>query len=71
MHRNLDRRVEVLCRVIDPTATAHLRMCLDAAFAADTAAWELQPDGHWVRSGGDKQVDYQEMLMKRLGGRGD
>jgi polyphosphate kinase len=71
MHRNLDRRVEVLCRVIDPTATAHLRMCLDAAFAPDTAAWELQPFGHWVRSGGDKQVDYQEMLMKRLGGRSE
>ncbi len=71
MHRNLDRRVEVLCRVSDPTATAHLRMCLDAAFSAHTAAWELQPDGEWIRSGGEKQVDYQDLLMKRLGGRGD
>jgi polyphosphate kinase len=71
MHRNLDRRVELLCRVGDRTATEHLRLCLDAAFSADTVAWELQPDGSWVRSGGEKHIDYQEMLMKRLGGRGE
>jgi polyphosphate kinase len=68
MHRNLDRRVEVLCRVTERGAQAHLRECLDAAFAEDTAAWELQPDGDWVRSG---RVDYQELLMKRLADRGE
>jgi polyphosphate kinase len=71
MHRNLDRRVEVLCPVRDPVATDYLRYCLDLAFSPDTAAWELQPDGRWVRSGGAKQVDYQEVLMKRLSGRGE
>ncbi len=69
MHRNLDRRVEVLCRVNDRTATEHIRMCLDAAFSPDTAAWEMQPDGRWIRSGGGKQMDYQELLMRRLAGR--
>ncbi|HEY7047142.1 MAG TPA: RNA degradosome polyphosphate kinase [Jatrophihabitantaceae bacterium] len=69
MHRNLDRRVEVLCRVTDPTAIDHLRFYLDAAFAPDTRAWELQPDGQWLRSEGT--VDYQELMMKRLGGRGE
>ncbi|HEY3714180.1 MAG TPA: RNA degradosome polyphosphate kinase [Jatrophihabitantaceae bacterium] len=69
MHRNLDRRVEVLCRVIDPVATEHLRTCLDLAFAPETKAWELQPDGHWERSAGE--VDYQERMMKQLGGRGE
>jgi len=69
MHRNLDRRVEVLCRVIDPIATEHLRACLDLAFAPETKAWELQPDGHWERSAGE--VDYQERMMKQLGGRGE
>jgi polyphosphate kinase len=69
MHRNLDRRVEVLVRVKDPVATDHLQWCLNAALAPETAAWELQPDGSWVRSAGD--VDYQERLMKRLGGRGE
>jgi polyphosphate kinase len=69
MHRNLDRRVEVLCRVADPIATDHLRWCLDVALAPETAAWQLQPDGNWVRSAGE--VDYQERMMKQLGGRGD
>jgi polyphosphate kinase len=44
---------------------------LDAAFAADTAAWDLQPDGTWLRSGGDDLVDLQELLMKRLADRGE
>jgi polyphosphate kinase len=71
MHRNLDRRVEVLAPVRDPIATEHLRYCLDLAFSPDTAAWELQPDGRWIRSGGGKQIDYQEVLMKRLADRGE
>ncbi|SDJ28093.1 polyphosphate kinase [Frankineae bacterium MT45] len=71
MHRNLDRRVEVLCRVTDKTATTHLRRCLDAAFAPDTASWELQPDGRWVRAGGARQLDYQQGLMRELGSRGE
>ncbi|HET8581691.1 MAG TPA: polyphosphate kinase 1, partial [Jatrophihabitans sp.] len=70
MHRNLDRRVEVLCQVRDRSARAHLAECLDLAFDADTAAWELRPDGEWVRSG-DAPHDYQELLMKRLADRGE
>src|SRR5205823_11970465 len=52
MHRNLDRRVEVLVRVTDPTARAHLAEMLDLAFDEQTAAWELQPDGTWRRNAG-------------------
>jgi polyphosphate kinase len=70
MHRNLDRRVEVLCRVTDRAGQAHLQTCLDLAFDTDTAAWDLQPDGDWVRSG-QPHVDYQELLMKRLADRGE
>ncbi|MDT4903833.1 MAG: polyphosphate kinase [Pseudonocardiales bacterium] len=70
MHRNLDRRVEVLCQVSDKQARAHLSECLDAAFDANTSAWDLQPDGEWVRSG-DARNDYQELLMKRLADRGE
>jgi polyphosphate kinase 1 len=70
MHRNLDRRVELLCQVRDRAARAHLAECLDLAFDADTAAWELQPDGEWVRSG-DAPHDFQELLMKRLADRGE
>jgi polyphosphate kinase len=70
MHRNLDRRVEVLCQVSDRQARAHLSECLDAAFDANTIAWDLQPDGEWVRSAG-AHIDYQELLMKRLADRGE
>jgi polyphosphate kinase len=70
MHRNLDRRVEVLCQVSDRQARAHLGDCLDLAFADDTAGWDLQPDGEWVRSG-RAHNDFQELLMKRLADRGE
>jgi polyphosphate kinase len=69
MHRNLDRRVEVLCEVSDPGCREHLRACLDLAFAPDTVAWELGPDGQWERSAGTR--DYQEQLMQLLAGRGE
>jgi polyphosphate kinase len=71
MHRNLDRRVEVLCEVSDPAARAHLHTCLDLAFGPDTSAWELHPDDEWVRSGGPDRVDLQERLMKLLAHRGE
>jgi polyphosphate kinase len=70
MHRNLDRRVEVLCAVSDRQARAHLSGFLDAAFDDETAAWDLQKDGEWVRSAGAHN-DVQELLMKRLADRGE
>jgi polyphosphate kinase len=69
MHRNLDRRVEVLCEVSDAAARTQLREVLDTAFADDTIAWDLQPDGSWLRS--DGKVDLQEQLMHRLADRGE
>jgi polyphosphate kinase len=68
MHRNLDRRVEVLCGVSDPGCIAQLREMLEVAFSPDTVAWELGPDGEWNRSG---EQDYQEVLMRRLTDRGE
>ena len=53
MHRNLDRRVEVLVRLPgDDELVAEVGELLDLAFAHDTAAWELRSDGEWVRNGG-------------------
>jgi polyphosphate kinase len=68
MHRNLDRRVEVMCQVKDAQAQDHIRSFLDFAFDADTAAWDLQPDDRWVRVG---RRDYQETLIKRSAARGE
>jgi polyphosphate kinase len=60
MHRNLDRRVEVLLRVCDETAQRELRTMFDAAMAPGVRCWELGPDGGWTRMGGR---DYQAELM--------
>ncbi len=68
MHRNLDRRVEVLVQVTDPAAREHLRETLDLAFADDVAAWELRPDDMWTRNPGHPGTplrDYQDVLMRR------
>jgi polyphosphate kinase len=64
MHRNLDRRVEVLLRVCDETAREELQAIFDAAMAPGVRSWELQPDGSWIRTG---EIDYQVELMRRAG----
>ena len=50
MHRNLDRRVEALVRLTDPEHLADLGTLFEVAMSARTSAWDLRPDGTWVRS---------------------
>ena len=45
MHRNLDRRVETMVRVVDPEARRILDDILDRSMSPEIAAWQLQPDG--------------------------
>ncbi len=52
MHRNLDRRVEVLVRLPEAELVEEVGEMLDLAFWHDTAAWELRSDGDWVQNGG-------------------
>ena len=63
MHRNLDRRVEVLVRLPEAELVEEVGEMLDLAFWHDTSAWELHSDGDWVRNGG--KVSYQEALIER------
>lgn len=63
MHRNLDRRVEVLVRMPGASTLGPVRDLLDLAFDADTRAWELGPDGTWTRNAG--QVDLQTTLIEQ------
>jgi len=62
MHRNLDRRVETLVRVSAPALQDQLSVLLDLAFAPQTAAWSLCPDGRWLRDAkradGTSKLDY-------------
>ncbi|HVF20246.1 MAG TPA: RNA degradosome polyphosphate kinase [Mycobacteriales bacterium] len=70
MHRNLDRRVEVLVQVTAASGRELLRR-VDLAFRPDIAAWELRPDGRWERSSpppGTELVGYQELMLEQLTG---
>jgi polyphosphate kinase len=60
MHRNLDRRIEVLLRVCDDTAERELQEMFDAAMADGVRCWELGSDGSWNRIG---ERDHQAGLM--------
>jgi polyphosphate kinase len=66
MHRNLDRRVETLVRVKDPSVQAQLAAILDRAMAPDVVRWELGPDGQWQRRPEEGPArDLQIELMSR------
>jgi polyphosphate kinase len=49
MPRNLDRRVETLTPVTDQTLQARLDEIIEVNLEDDMLAWELSPDGSWVR----------------------
>jgi polyphosphate kinase len=71
MHRNLDRRVEVLVRVQDPSLTAQLDAIFDSAIGPSTRAWALGSNGSWtaVPAEGGAVCDHQvEMIRRRRGG---
>jgi polyphosphate kinase len=68
MHRNLDRRVEVLLRVYDETARRELDAMFDATMAPDVRCWELGGDGAWVRTGErNYQLDRLEWVGELAG----
>jgi polyphosphate kinase len=74
MHRNLDRRVEVLLRVADPALAGQLGEVFDSALDPATRCWTLQADGTWEPSpppGSDleKVRDHQAELMIAHGSR--
>src|SRR3712207_365064 len=63
MHRNLDRRVEVLLRVCDEASRTQLRQTLEPAMSPGVRCWELRSDGRWERLEG---TDYQAELLHRI-----
>ena len=68
MHRNLDRRVELLVRVTDPGHQRRLRGFLDLGLDDGTSSWWLNPDGYWTRHSRDDSGhplrDIQETLVR-------
>jgi polyphosphate kinase len=63
MHRNLDRRVEVLVRLPRAESVMAVGDLLDRAFAPETSAWLLDSDGAWTRNSGT--VHLQETLIEQ------
>ena len=68
MHRNLDRRVEALVRIVQPDQIKELNGIFDLAMADSSASWHLHSDGSWVRhyrdADGNPLVDVQDKIMR-------
>ncbi|GGF43908.1 polyphosphate kinase [Marmoricola endophyticus] len=69
MHRNLDRRVEVLTALPGADEVRQVGEILDLAFDPGTSAWDLDADGSWTRAvaapGEPPLRDLQETLIAR------
>jgi polyphosphate kinase len=63
MHRNLDRRVEVLVRLPLDDHVRGIGELFDFAFEPTTSAWVLDAAGVWTRN--DGTVDLQETLIEQ------
>ena len=70
MHRNLDRRVEALVRVVAPGHIKELVDLFDLAMSDETSSWHLEPSGDWSRhsvgENGKPLVDLQERTMTQV-----
>jgi len=68
MHRNLDRRVELLVQVTDTGHQRRLRRILHLGMDDRTSSWWQDADGHWARHSRDEEGnplrDVQETLVR-------
>jgi polyphosphate kinase len=68
MHRNLDRRVEALVRIVQPDHIKELQDLFTLAMNESSSSWHLESSGAWIRhqfdSNGKKLVDVQDELMR-------
>lgn len=66
MHRNLDRRVEVMVTVTDRRLKGQVRRIFDSALHPLTRSFHLQPDATWQRMPSPEDwadsVDHQEQM---------
>ncbi len=73
MHRNLDRRVEALVRIVRQEHLDELRHILDEAMSDGTQSWWLGENGVWVRHDLDQDgaplTDMQSAFTREIAGR--
>jgi polyphosphate kinase len=67
MHRNLDRRVEALVRIVQPDHIKDLDAIFAMAMSDDTSSWHLESSGNWTRHKTSK--DIQNELMRDIASR--
>ncbi|HEU5358696.1 MAG TPA: RNA degradosome polyphosphate kinase, partial [Gemmatimonadales bacterium] len=68
MPRNLDRRIEAVVPVTDPTHRATIRHVLTLMLEDNRQAWDLGPDGDWTQrhpGPGEPERAAQRMLMEQ------
>ena len=70
MHRNLDRRVEVLVRLSEPDQVNSILEMFELAMSEQIASWSLDSSGTWLRSQFDSEgntlSDFQDTIMKSI-----
>jgi polyphosphate kinase len=70
MHRNLDRRVEVLVRLIEPEHIDRTRTMFTLAMSENMSGWDLDATGVWVRqqfdASGASLQDFQDEVMRSI-----
>ncbi len=68
MHRNLDRRVEALVRLVQPDHIRDINALFDLAMSDEVSSWHLDSEGKWSRhqfgEGGVRLIDVQDQIMK-------
>jgi polyphosphate kinase len=67
MHRNLDRRVEVLVRLSEPDHVRSVTEMFELAMSEQVSAWALEQNGNWRRtqvdSEGNALRDFQDAML--------
>jgi polyphosphate kinase len=70
MHRNLDRRVEALVRLVDPDHLREIDGLFELAMSDEVTSWELDEAGDWIRHVVDAEgvhlIDLQDELMQQI-----
>jgi polyphosphate kinase len=73
MHRNLDRRIEALVRLTDPSHIQELEDYFDIGMSEHFATWWLGADGKWTRhrldEDGQPLPEVHDELMRRIAAR--
>ncbi|MDR9435170.1 RNA degradosome polyphosphate kinase [Pontimonas sp.] len=73
MHRNLDRRIEVLLRLSDPRHIERVLQHMERGMSDEVASWHLTSAGEWVRhavaDNGERLVDIQKETMSAIAAR--